>query len=103
MTQYNANASVIYTDCHGNRIDTFVIFNTDNTTGLTHINHENLKVPTDKLELHAKTVCQYHLPVNDAFSFELIKLLREKYAEIDSKPKTNTAHVADMHVLKKAS
>jgi hypothetical protein len=103
MTLYNANASVVYTDCQGNKIDTFVIFDTDEATGLTHINHENLKVPANKLFLHAKSVSVYHLPINDAFSFEMIKKLRDKYAEIDSMPKAKPAHVAEMHVLKKAS
>jgi hypothetical protein len=103
MTHYNANASVIYTDCHGNQIDTFVIFDTDSATGLTHINHENLKVTVDKLVLHAKSVSQYHLPINDAFSFEILKKLRDKYEEIDSRPKTAPAYVAEMHLLKKAS
>ena len=103
MRIYRENEIVIYTDNEGNRFDTFVIFDTDAATGLTHISHENLKVPAEKLVLHAKTVCQYHMPINDAFSFEMIKKLRDKYAEIDSKPKAKPAQVAAMHVLKKAS
>jgi len=103
MTNYNANASVIYTDCQGNQIDTFVIFDTDIATGLTHINHENLKVSADKLALHAKTVSQYHLPIQDAFSFEILKKLRDKYVELDSLPKIAPAHITEMHLLKKAS
>ena len=43
MEFYKANASVIFTDAAGRQIDTFVIFDTDRQTGLTHINHENLK------------------------------------------------------------
>ena len=49
MQYYNQNASVIYTDDRGRKIDTFVIFDTDQKTGLTHINHENLKVSADTL------------------------------------------------------
>jgi hypothetical protein len=85
MEYYHQNASVVYTDNTGKKIDTFVIFDTDRQTGLTHINHENLKVPADRLTLHARTVCKYHLPIDDAFSFEMIKKLRQKYADIDRK------------------
>lgn len=87
MQHYNQNASVVYTDNEGRQIDTFVVFDTDANTGLTHINHENLHVSTSQLRLHEKTVCQYHLPIDDAFSFEMIKKLRDKYAEIDSRPR----------------
>jgi hypothetical protein len=105
MQYYHQNASVVYTDREGRQIDTFVIFDTDPTTGLTHINHENLQVPADKLTLHAKTVCQYHLPIEDAFSFEMIKKLRNKYADIDSRPRTKevAAEVPKLTVLAKAS
>jgi hypothetical protein len=103
MTNYFANASVIYTDNQGNKIDTFVVFDTDKDTGLTHINHENLKVANDRLVMHAKTVCQWHLPIDDAFSFEILKKLRDKYSEIDSLPKADPVHVTNMQVLAKAS
>lgn len=105
MQYYHQNASVVYTDNKGKQIDTFVIFDTDRQTGLTHINHENLKVPADRLTLHAKTVCQYHLPIDDAFSFEMIKKLRQKYNEIDSKPRKKEApkETVKMAVLAKAS
>ena len=75
---YNENASVIYTDDYGQQIDTFVIFDTDRETGLTHINHGNLLVPSGKLALHSKSISKYHLPIDDAFSFELLKKLKEK-------------------------
>lgn len=87
MKRFEENASVVYTDNKGREIDTFVIFATDAETGLTHINHENLRVPLDKLRLHEKTVGKYHLPIADAFSFEIFKKLRDKYAELDSRPK----------------
>lgn len=105
MQYYHQNASVVYTDNKGKQIDTFVIFDTDRQTGLTHINHENLKVPADKLTLHTKTVCKYHLPIDDAFSFEMIKKLRLKYADIDSKPRRKEApkEVTKMLVLANAS
>jgi hypothetical protein len=105
MHYYYANASVIYTDGQGNRIDTFVIFDTDKETGLTHINHENLKVGAGSLVLHEKTVCRWHLPIEDAFSFEILKKLRDKYELIDSIPKLQPKPVQDsvMHLLAKAS
>ncbi|PJJ83314.1 hypothetical protein [Mucilaginibacter auburnensis] len=103
MKAYKANASVIYTDTEGNRIDTFVIFDTDHLTGLTHINHENLKVGADRLQLHPKTVCDYHLPLEDAFSFELLKKLREKYAELDAAKTVSLDTVIKLRPLAKAS
>jgi hypothetical protein len=105
MQYYHQNASVIYTDDKGKQIDTFVIFDTDHQTGLTHINHENLKVPADRLALHAKTVCKYHLPINDAFSFEMIKKLRQKYADLDSRTRRKevSKEMAKMVVLANAS
>lgn len=61
-------------------MDTFVIYDTDPLTGLTHINHENLKVPAEALRMHPGTVVpKYHLPMSDAFSFEIFKKLKEKY------------------------
>jgi hypothetical protein len=105
MQNYHQNASVIYTDREGRQIDTFVIFDTDSNTGLTHINHENLLVPADSLRLHEKTVCKYHLPIQDAFSFEMLKKLRSKYADIDSRPRTKEVitEVPKLTVLAKAS
>jgi len=107
MQYYNQNASVIYTDDRGRKIDTFVIFDTDQKTGLTHINHENLKVSADTLKLHSKTVCKYHLPISDAFSFEMINKLREKYAERDRLPRKKAfvapPAVPGMMLLAKAS
>lgn len=91
MKRFEENASVVYTDNEGRQIDTFVIFATDVETGLTHINHENLKVSVDALRLHEKTVGKYHLPIADAFSFEIFKKLRDKYAELDSRPKEELA------------
>ena|ERR1700761_5388860 len=84
MNNFKADASVIFTADDGRRIDTFVIFDTDTSTGLTHIDHENLKVPAEALTLHSKTVCASHLPIGDAFSFEMIRKLREKYQAIDA-------------------
>lgn len=100
---YKANASVIFTDAEGNRIDTFVIFDTDPLSGLTHINYQDLKVPANSLELHAKTVGDYHLPLDDAFSFEMLKKLREKYQVIDALKKENPTKVAVMELLAQAS
>ena len=91
---FNENDSVIYTDADGRLIDTFVIFDTDTVTGLTHINHENRKVPADKLTMHPSTVPKYHLPIKDAFSFEILRKLKEKYAEMEPQ------QVKPMHKLK---
>jgi hypothetical protein len=80
MKLFNEHDTVIYTDKEGRQIDTFVIYDTDLLTGLTHINHENLKVPAEALQLHPGTaVPKYHLPMSDAFSFEIFKKLKEKY------------------------
>lgn len=86
MKLFNENDGVIYTDAEGRRIDTFVIFDTDESTGLTHINHKNLKVTADKLVLHPTTVPRHHLPIRDAFSFEIFRKLKDKYTDIDSGP-----------------
>ena len=104
MKTYKANASVIYTDNEGRSIDTFVIFDTDLNTGLTHINHENLTVSADQLELHVNTVCDYHMPLNDAFSFEIIKKLRDKYAKIDASKRLPVKRLNNtLPILAKAS
>jgi len=90
MKKFKENASVVYTDSEGRQIDTFVIFTTDEVTGLTHINHGNLRVPADRLVLHEKTVGLYHMPIGDAFSFEMLNKLKEKYQNIDAQRKTLT-------------
>lgn len=80
MNLFNEHDTVIYTDNEGRQIDTFVIYDSDLLTGITHINHGNLKVPADALQLHPGTVVpKYHLPMSDAFSFEIFKKLKEKY------------------------
>ncbi|MCO5936426.1 hypothetical protein NAF17_12825 [Mucilaginibacter sp. RB4R14] len=88
MTKFKANASVIFTDKNGIKIDTFVIFDTDEVTGLTHINHENVRVGEESLLLHSKTVGLYHMPLADAFSFQMLNKLKAKYAKIDAERKT---------------
>jgi hypothetical protein len=107
MKSFNEHATVIYTDPEGNRIDTFVVFETDSLTGLTHINYMNLRVPAEALELHAKTVGKFHMPMDDAFSFEIFKKLKEKYGKKgtpsihrDLKPEKTTLPVI---VMAKAS
>lgn len=102
METYKANASVIFTDSNGKHIDTFVIFDTDAVTGLTHINHHNLKVSANQLKLHPKTVCDYHMPLADAFSFEMLKKLREKYEMIDSAKTASINELPKMQLLAKA-
>jgi hypothetical protein len=84
MKRFNEDATVIYTDPEGNKIDTFVVFETDGLTGLTHINYMDMKVPAETLELHAITVGKFHLPMADAFSFEIFKKLKEKYGQNDT-------------------
>jgi hypothetical protein len=82
MKTFNEHESVIYIDAEGRLIDTFVVFDTDNVTGLTHINHMNLKVPSETLQLHPATIKKYNLPMQDAFSFEIFKKLKEKHAKL---------------------
>lgn len=91
MKTYKENDSVVYTDEKGNRIDTFVIFDTDHQTGLTHINHLNLKVDTTKLDLHPRSANRCSMPMNDSFSFELFKQLKEKFIGYDRMRKTKAA------------
>jgi hypothetical protein len=81
MKTFNEHESVIYTDPQGNKIDTFVIFDTDKTTGLTHINHMNLRVPTDSLQLRPASIAKWNLPMQDAFSFQIFKKMKDKYQE----------------------
>jgi hypothetical protein len=107
MTHFKENASVIFTDAEGRQIDTFVIFDTDQVTGLTHINHNNLRVAATSLVLHPKTVGAYHMPLADGFSFEMLNKLKKKYYQIDMartavqlKPETAAAPI---YQLAKAS
>ena len=83
MKHYKENDTVIYTDKDGKRFDTFVIFDTELETGLTHINHFNLKVPSSELALHSKSLTGNPAPLADAHSFLLFNKLKEKYAKLD--------------------
>jgi hypothetical protein len=83
MQNYKENDTVIYTDANGKRFDTFVIFDTDRETGLTHINHYNLRVPSSSLKLHPRSLTGNPAPLADAHSFLLFNKLKEKYAKID--------------------
>ncbi|MGZ3757353.1 MAG: hypothetical protein ACXVAY_07380 [Mucilaginibacter sp.] len=101
MTTYKENDTVIYTDNEGNRYDTFVIFNTDRQTGLTHINHHNLKVAATYLELHPRSANGCTMPMDDSFSFELFKQLKEKFINQDRiKHAKQIAAQRDMRVIK---
>jgi hypothetical protein len=91
MRTYKENEIVIYTDKAGNRFDTFVIFETDRETGLTHINHENLKVKNADIELHPCSANGYTIPMDDSYSFELFKQLKEKFTNYDKRKKLNAA------------
>jgi hypothetical protein len=84
MKLFNEHDTVIYTDADGRLIDTVVVFDTDELTGLTRINHQNLVVQQEALQLHPVTIEKHHLPMNDAFSFELFKKLKEKFSETDA-------------------
>ncbi len=86
MRIYRENEIVIYTDNERNRIDTFVVFDTDKQTGLTHINHLNLKVKNDTLELHPHSSTG-RIPMADSISFELFKQLKEKFIKHDRRKK----------------
>jgi hypothetical protein len=90
MRKYKQNDLVIYTDSEGRRIDTFVIFDSEPETGLTHINHFNLKVDQASLELHP---CAANtpgiIPMADPISFQLFTRLKEKYSRIDEAKTVN--------------
>jgi hypothetical protein len=90
MNTYKENDLVIYTDSKGNRFDTFVIFDTDTKTGLTHINHFNLKVKASELVLHPRSAAN-SIPLADPLSFNLFKQLKEKYTQRDAARKTSKA------------
>jgi hypothetical protein len=83
MKIYKENDIVIYTDNEGNSFDTFVIFDTDRNTGLTHINHNNLRVDASSLKLHANSLAGNTSPFADSLSFFLFNSLKEKYMRID--------------------
>jgi hypothetical protein len=89
MKRYKENDLVIFTDSEGNRIDTFVIFDTDPKTGLTHINHLNLQVATASLKLHPRAAQQGVIPIADPLSFQLFIRLKEKYSQLDEEKALN--------------
>ena len=100
MKTYKENDTVIYTDKTGNQFDAFVIFDTARETGLTHINHCNLKVAIDTLELHPRSATGCTMPMDDSFSFELFKQLKEKFINHDQmKQKRSFAVYRDTKVV----
>ncbi len=103
MKTYNEHDSVIYTDAAGNMIDTFVVYETDPQSGLTHINHMDLLVPLKALQLHPKSLESNHLPVRDAFSFEILKKLKAKYTDNDTEIKTKIMNRPAMTIYSQAS
>jgi hypothetical protein len=103
MKTFNEHELVVYIDAGGRLIDTFVVFDTDNVTGLTHINHMNLKVPSETLQLHPATIAKYNLPMQDAFSFEIFKKLKEKHIEPGMPTAKSTLKAAPGYKLAKAS
>ncbi|SDD44024.1 hypothetical protein SAMN05216464_101739 [Mucilaginibacter pineti] len=105
MKAFNEHESVIYIDAEGKLIDTFVVFDTDKETGLTHINHMNLKVAVDSLQLHPASIAKYNLPMQDAFSFEIFRKLKDKFSEsvVTTVKRGLKAEPAYQVVLKKAS
>ncbi|GAA3986791.1 hypothetical protein [Mucilaginibacter dorajii] len=103
MKTFNEHESVIYTDADGRMIDTFVVFDTDIAAGLTHINHMNLRVPTESLQLHPASIAKYNLPMKDAFSFEIFKKLKAKYEESVAPTVKRTLTVESGYKLAKAS
>jgi hypothetical protein len=90
MKNFKENDVVIYTDKEGNRFDTFVIFGNDKKTGLVHINHENLKVNINSLELHPNAFSGNAMPFADPYSFMLFNKLKEKYEQkVEEDEETN--------------
>jgi len=98
MKNYKENDVVIYTDKNGNSFDTFVIFDTDRNTGLTHINHENLNVSADSLKLHSYSLTGNQAPLADALSFLLYNKLKEKYTLLDDH-KTTLKQVVNSRIM----
>jgi len=92
MKTYKENDTVIYTNSEGKHFDTFVIFDTDLKTGLTHINHYNLKVTNAQLELHPRSLTGNPMPLADPLSFLLFNKLKEKYSHIDTKKQAKVLH-----------
>lgn len=84
MKIFKENDIVIYTDKEGNCFDTFVVFDTDRNTGLTHINHANLSVEGSSLKLHSSAITGNVAPFADPLSFLLFNKLKEKYTRIDT-------------------
>lgn len=103
MNIFYANQTVVFKDEQGKLIDTFVLFDTDPETGYTHINYQNLKVSADDLVLHSKTVGKYHMPMGDAFSFEIFKKLREKHGKPQQNALYREMRVKPEGIMAKAS
>ena len=104
MKIYKENDTVIYTDKEGNCFDTFVIFDTDRNTGLTHINHENLRVEASLLKLHHSSLTGNTAPLADPLSFLLFNKLKEKYTRIDiNKAVINSVIPQNKALMAKAS
>jgi hypothetical protein len=99
MKMYRENDSVVYTDETGRKIDTFVIFDTDHLTGITHINHNNLQVSANELELHPRSANGCSMPMDDSISFELFKQLKEKYLKRDEMAHARGQMNADARVI----
>ena len=93
MKTYKENDLVIYTDSEGKRYDTFVIFDTDELSGLTHINHYNLKVDLSSLVLHPRALKGNPIPMSDELSFNLFQQLKNKFIEKDINKNTNVAMI----------
>ncbi|MGV8878457.1 MAG: hypothetical protein ACOH2A_05450 [Sphingobacteriaceae bacterium] len=79
MKNYKENDRVIYIDDNGLRHETFVIFDTEKRTGLTHIDYANLRVKEDQLKLLFHSSDWNHRPIQDPLSFELFKYLKRQY------------------------
>jgi len=104
MKIYKENDTVIYTDKNGQSFDTFVIFDTDRNTGLTHINHNNLRVDASSLTLHPNSFNGSTSPLADPISFLLFNKLKEKYTLIDAnKAMVNSVMPQSKELLAQAS
>lgn len=99
MTIYKEHQTVVYTDAQGNMIDTFVVYDTDPKTGLTHINHMDMLVPLKQLQLHPNSLNANHVPVADNFSFEILKKLKAKYTDNDVDMKTKMLNRLEMKAV----
>lgn len=91
MKRFKEYDRVVYIDDKGLRHETFVVFDTEKGTGLTHIDYANLRVTANQLELLFHSSEWNHRPIQDPLSFELFKYLKRQYLIFENRRHTATA------------